>query len=213
MFTGLIEEMGIVLSLVQDKKTEQWILTISAHIVLEGVKLGDSIAVNGVCLTVTAFDKKSFVVGLSPETLRKTNAGELKKGDPVNLERSLAANGKFGGHFVQGHVDGTGTIISFKHEKDSLWVTVRASPELIKFIVEKAYIAVDGTSLTVCEVGPDWFNFMLVQYTQSKIVVAKKKVGDKVNLEVDIMGKYVASFMSKLKESKGELSQQLRAKL
>jgi len=212
MFTGLVEEIGVIISVHQDEKTKQWILVIQASVVLEGVKLGDSIAVNGVCLTVTAFDhkKKQFTVGLSPETLRRTNLGDLKAAPRgfkglssldasciVNLERSLAANGRVGGHFVQGHVDGVGTIVQFKPELDSLWVTVRTSPELMVFIVRKGYITVDGTSLTVVDTGPDWFSFMLVQYTQSKIIVPKKKVGDKINLEVDIIGKYVQSIMAR----------------
>jgi len=212
MFTGLVEEIGIIIAIHQDAKTQQWILTIAANVVLEGVKLGDSIAVNGVCLTVTEFShkKKTFVAGLSPETLRRTNLGDLKAAPRgtkdlkaldasclVNLERSLAANGRVGGHFMQGHVDGVGTILQFRPDQDSVVITVRASPDLLKFIVPKGYVTVDGTSLTVVETGADWFSFMLVQYTQSKIVVARKKAGEKVNLEVDIIGKYVHSFLSR----------------
>eukprot|EP00741_Cyanophora_paradoxa_P002501 tig00000076_g2425.t1 len=189
MFTGLVEEMGKVKSLYE--KDGGWILTIECSVVLEGVKLGDSIAVNGTCLTVTTFvPKKEFTVGMSPETMRRTCLGDLKVGDAVNLERSMAADSKFGGHF--GHVDGTGTIVNFRKDGDSLWVTVRVSDHrLLKLIVPKGYVAVDGTSLTVCEVGPDFFSFMLVAYTQKKIIIPLKKVGQRVNLEADVVGKYI----------------------
>ncbi|MCL7028240.1 hypothetical protein MKW94_013926 [Papaver nudicaule] len=154
-------------------------MKISGNVILEDVKLGDSISVNGTCLTVTEFDKKEsdFSVGLAPETLRKTSLIELG----------------MGGHFVQGHVDGTGEIVSLEFEGDSLWVKVKTPPEVLKFIVPKGFIAVDGTSLTVCQVFDDeeCFNFMLVAYTQQNVVIPLKKVGQKVNLEVDILGKYV----------------------
>lgn len=172
-------------------------MTVEANEVLADVKLGDSIAVNGTCLTVTSFDSSSFLVGLAPETLRKTSLGECVSGSSVNLERSLRPDSRMGGHFVQGHVDGTGVIESFRPEGDSLWVTISTSPDLIKFIVPKGYIAVDGTSLTVVDVNSQTscFTFMLVAYTQQKIVIPLKKVGDKVNLEVDIVGKYVVRML------------------
>ncbi|XP_010242923.1 PREDICTED: riboflavin synthase-like [Nelumbo nucifera] len=194
MFTGIVEEMGEIsqLGLTENGGFE---MTISAKTVLEDVNLGDSIAVNGTCLTVTQFDKEAseFSVGLSPETLRKTSLIELVPGSLVNLERALQPSTRMGGHFVQGHVDGTGEIISTEPEGDSLWVKVKTSPELLKFIVPKGFIAVDGTSLTVVNVfdEEDCFNFMLVAYTQQKVVIPLKKVGQKVNLEVDILGKYV----------------------
>lgn len=170
-------------------------LKVEGKVVLEGVNLGDSIAVNGTCLTVTEFDHKAsdFTVGLAPETLRKTSLVELGSGSLVNLERAVTPVSRMGGHFVQGHVDGTGVIVSMVPEGDSLWVKVKTDKELLKYIVPKGFIAVDGTSLTVCEVFDDeeCFNFMLVAYTQQKIVVPLKKVGNKVNLEVDILGKYV----------------------
>lgn len=177
LFTGLVEEMGIVkdVQILEDGGFE---MTIEASTVLEDVKLGDSIAVNGTCLTVTQFDSSSFVVGLAPETLRKTSLGECSAGSPVNLERSLQPNTRMGGHFVQGHVDGTGTIVSFRPEKDSMWVTIKTSPEILKYIVPKGYIAVDGTSLTVVDVLDDMstFTFMLVAYTQQKVILSGKKV-------------------------------------
>ncbi|KAL8140435.1 hypothetical protein V2J09_006456 [Rumex salicifolius] len=175
-------------------------LRIRAKTVLEDVKLGDSIAVNGTCLTVTEFDLDSseFMVGLAPETLRKTSLVELKSGSRVNLERALQPSTRMGGHFVQGHVDGTGEIVSLDPEDDSLWVKVKTSPAILKYIVPKGFIAVDGTSLTVVDVfdKEDSFNFMLVTYTQQNVAIPLKKVGQKVNLEVDILGKYVERLLS-----------------
>lgn len=170
-------------------------MRIAANTVLTDVNLGDSISVNGACLTVTDFDtsRSEFSVGLSPETLRKTSLNDLRSGSVVNLERALSPSSRMGGHFVQGHVDGTGEIVSLEPEGDSLWVKVKAPPELLKYIVPKGFIAVDGTSLTVVGVFEEegCFNFMLVAYSQQKVVIPLKKVGEKVNLEVDILGKYV----------------------
>jgi len=193
MFTGIVEEIGIVQEL--KKIAAGWSLTIRAQIVLEGVQLGDSIAVNGTCLTVTHLTDHTFTVGLAPETLRRTNLGDLHPGDGVNLERSLAANGRVDGHFVQGHVDGTGVIRSFDPEGDSLWVTVETPPELLRYIVPKGFIAVDGISLTVVDVLEDAFTFMLIAHTQQHVTLPQKPVGGRVNLEVDILGKYVEKFL------------------
>jgi riboflavin synthase len=199
LFTGLVEEMGTVKQ-IGLSSNGGFDLKVDAKTVLDGVSLGDSIAVNGTCLTVTEFDAETsdFTVGLAPETLRKTSLSELEPGSPVNLERSVTPVSRMGGHFVQGHVDGTGEIVSMIPEGDSLWVKVRVEKKLLKYIVPKGYIAVDGTSLTVVDVFDDegCFNFMLVAYTQSKIVVPLKKVGQKVNLEVDILGKYVERLLS-----------------
>lgn len=175
-------------------------MKIHAQTVIEDVNLGDSISVNGTCLTVTQFDTQlsEFTVGLSPETLRKTSLVELVPGSLVNLERALKPSTRMGGHFVQGHVDGTGEIVEMEAEGDSLWVKVKTEIELLKYIVPKGFIAVDGTSLTVGKVFDEslCFNFMLVEYTQQKVVIARKKVGEKVNLEVDILGKYVERLLS-----------------
>lgn len=189
MFTGLVEEIGTVKSI--GARGDHFDLSVSAATVLEGAALGDSIAVNGVCLTVTTFDAASFTVGLAPETLKRTDLGDLKAGDPVNLERSVTPTSRMGGHFVQGHVDGTGTVTAFRADRDALWVTVSADPELMRYLVAKGYIAIDGTSLTVVDTGPDWFNVTLIDYTQGKIILPRKSIGDRVNLEVDILAKYV----------------------
>ncbi|PIM99290.1 Riboflavin synthase alpha chain [Handroanthus impetiginosus] len=199
LFTGIVEEMGTVKQLGFDQDNS-FTMKIQASTVLEDVHLGDSISVNGTCLTVTEFDTVSseFSVGLSPETLRKTSLGELERGSLVNLERALSPTTRMGGHFVQGHVDGTGEIVEMTPEGDSLWVKVKVQRELLKYIVPKGFIAIDGTSLTVVDVFDEepCFNFMLVAYTQQKVVIPLKKVGQKVNLEVDILGKYVERLLS-----------------
>lgn len=175
-------------------------MKIKGKVVLEDVNLGDSIAVNGTCLTVTNFDKDlcEFTVGLAPETLRLTSLSELEVGSVVNLERAVKPSTRMGGHFVQGHVDGTGEIVGTEVEGDSLWIKVKTKPEILKYIVPKGFIAVDGTSLTVVKVFDEegCFNFMLVEYTQQNVVIPLKKVGQKVNLEVDILGKYVERLLS-----------------
>ncbi|KAJ4700673.1 riboflavin synthase [Melia azedarach] len=197
LFTGIVEEMGEVkqLGVSSDGGFD---MKIRAKTVLQDVHLGDSIAVNGTCLTVTEFGQEDFIVGLSPETLRKTSLSELEPGSLVNLERAVQPMSRMGGHFVQGHVDGTGEIVLMVPEKDSLWIKVKADRNLMKYVVPKGFIAVDGTSLTVVDVfdDEDCFNFMLVEYTQQKVVIPLKKVGQKVNLEVDILGKYVERLLS-----------------
>lgn len=189
MFTGIVEEIGRVLSLRQVEGG--WVLTIEAEKILEGARLGDSVAVEGTCLTFTELGEGDFVVGLAPETLARTHLGELEIGDPVNLERSLPVEGRFDGHFVQGHVDGTGVIHRFTPDGDSLWVEIEAPPEILRYLVPKGYVAVDGVSLTVVEAGDRSFTFMLVAYTQTHISLPHREVGDRVNLEVDILGKYI----------------------
>lgn len=189
MFTGLVEEIGAVKAVAKERGGYQ--LTIAARTVLEGARDGDSIAVNGVCLTVTAFDADTFTVGLAPETLAKTDLGDLKPGAPVNLERAALPTTRLGGHYVQGHVDGTGIIKSFRPDRDALWLTIETAPALMRYIVPKGFIAVDGASLTVVNTGPDWFDLTLIAYSQEKLILPRKNPGDRVNLEVDILAKYV----------------------
>nr|XP_016474961.1 PREDICTED: riboflavin synthase-like [Nicotiana tabacum] len=199
LFTGIVEEVGKIKQLGYDNP-DSFTMKIKANLILEDINLGDSISVNGTCLTVADFDKQlcEFSVGLAPETLRKTSLIELEQGSIVNLERALRPTTRMGGHFVQGHVDGTGQIVELKPEGDSLWVKVKTSKEILRYIVPKGFIAVDGTSLTVVDVfiEEDCFNFMLVAYTQQNVVIPMKKVGQKVNLEVDILGKYVERLLS-----------------
>ncbi|KAK4369917.1 hypothetical protein RND71_009392 [Anisodus tanguticus] len=199
LFTGIVEEIGRIKQLGCDK-ADSFTMIIQAKLILDDINLGDSISVNGTCLTVADFDTQlsEFSVGLAPETLRKTSLIELEKGSLVNLERALRPSTRMGGHFVQGHVDGTGEIVELKPEGDSLWVKVKTGKEILRYIVPKGFIAVDGTSLTVVDVfdEEEYFNFMLVAYTQQNVVIPMKKVGQKVNLEVDILGKYVERLLS-----------------
>jgi riboflavin synthase len=203
MFTGIVEEMGTVIELRERDDMVLWDgtttgrgteMVVHGDVVLDGAYLGCSICVSGVCLTATALDadRKAFTVGLAPETLQRTYLGRLQPGDAVNLERASEIGGRNSGHFVQGHVDGTGTVVDRFVEKDSLWYKVRVAPEIIPYIVPKGFIAIDGTSLTVVDVDPNecTFTFMLIEYTQKKIVVPFKMIGDLVNIEVDVLAKY-----------------------
>jgi len=204
MFTGIIEEMGTVVDLVERDDMELWDgstgkgteLTVQGSVVLDGAYLGCSIAVNGVCLTATSLEEQVFKVGLAPETMRRTYLGSLQSGDSVNLERASEIGQRNSGHFVQGHVDGVGTIVDKYKDGDSLYYNVETTPELMKYIVEKGFIAIDGTSLTVCSASTgskNEFTFMLVEYTQKKIILPQKAVGSMVNIEVDVLSKYSES--------------------
>ena len=189
MFTGIVEELGQIL---ECRPTGTGFdLSVQCQTVLEGTQLGDSIAVNGVCLTVTDMNATQFTAGLAPETLNRTNLGSLSSGAKVNLERSVTPSTRMGGHFVQGHVDATGTIKTFRKDKDALWVAIEVPNDLMRYIVTKGYITIDGTSLTVVETGENWFNVTLVAYTQQHIVMPSKSVSEQVNIEVDVLGKYV----------------------
>lgn len=185
MFTGIIEEVGIVRAAQPGK------IAISAKTVIESTKKGDSIAVNGACLTVTVLSPDSFSVDVMPETLRRTNLGLLRPGDGVNLERPLAVGGRFGGHFVQGHVDDTGRVISATREGEAFLLRFEAPQEIMRYIVRKGFIAVDGASLTVVECDATSFTVSLVGYTTENTNLSGRKAGDVVNLEVDIIAKYV----------------------
>lgn len=189
MFTGIIEEMGIVSSIAEGSVSA--VITIQASKVLEESKVGDSIAVNGVCLTVTSIHDKVFSADVMAETLRRSSLGSLSKGSLVNLERAMAADGRFGGHIVSGHIDGTGTIVSMKREDNAVWVTINTKQEILKYIVEKGSIAIDGISLTVAGLGEDTFSVSVIPHTGSETTLLKKSAGDIVNLENDVIGKYV----------------------
>ncbi len=195
MFTGIIEELGVVRDARTDAAQGNYV-TIACRNVVEDAKLGDSIAVNGVCLTVTEYAADNFTIGVSPETFRSTNLGQLHRGAPVNLERSLAFGGRMGGHYVQGHVDGVGTITTIVPEGDSLRVTIKPPAALLPYIVEKGYIAVDGTSLTIAERHADSFTIALIDYSRQKVILGRQQPGALVNLEVDIMAKYVESIIN-----------------
>lgn len=190
MFTGIVEEVGTV------KSFQPGRLTISAVEVLKGTKLGGSINVNGACLTVTAMSNNSFSVDVMAETMRRTNIGALLPGQGVNLERSLAVDGRLGGHFVQGHVDGTGKIVSMVPEGEALLMEVAAPLSIMHYLVEKGYIAVDGISLTIIRCNANRFAVSLVGYTQSRTTLGSKRADDVVNLEVDIMAKHMERMMA-----------------
>lgn len=194
MFTGIVEEIGTVESLLQVGGGHR--LRVRASRVLGDLKLGDSVAVNGTCLTVTQFDGRGFTVGLSPETLRRTNLGDAKAGDKVNLERALRPMDRMGGHYVQGHVDGVGTVASRAPEADALLMRISMPESLARYVVEKGFIAVDGVSLTVTGCGEGWFAISLIPFTQQEVTLPGKDVGARVNLEVDIMAKYAESLLA-----------------
>ena len=194
MFTGIIEEIGTVRSSASGAVSGR--LSIAARTVLEGTRIGDSISVNGVCLTVTDLDSGGFTADVMPETLRRSNLGMLKNGDKVNLERAMSAEGRFGGHIVSGHIDGTGRITETKSERNAVWVTVRAEAPILSLIVEKGSIAIDGISLTVAKLGRDSFSVSVIPHTSSQTTLLSKRPGDSVNLENDIIGKYVRRLMS-----------------
>jgi riboflavin synthase len=185
LFTGIAEEVGRV-EYVQPGK-----LTIRAKRVLESMRVGDSINVNGACLTVTSFDTLSFSVDIMPETARRSNIGQLRAGDGVNLERALTFGGRLGGHLVQGHVDSIGRIASMRWEGDTLMLEVEAPPEVMRYVVEKGFIAVDGLSLTVVGRWETSFSISIVEYTRTNTTIGNRHVGDTVNLEADIIAKYV----------------------
>lgn len=189
MFTGIIEEIGSVQNIVQD--SESAIITINASKVLDGTNIGDSIAVNGVCLTVTSISGNRFTADVMAETLRRSSLGSLDHGSFVNLERAMAAGGRFGGHIVSGHIDGTGVIRSMDREANAVWVEIAAPKSLLKYIVQKGSIAIDGISLTVAKLTDDSFSVSVIPHTGEETILLKKKKGDIVNLENDVIGKYV----------------------
>ena len=191
MFTGIVEEVGVV-----SKITHKG-MTVKASSVLSDVKLGDSIAVNGTCLTAVNFTDSEFSVDLSPETIRRTSLGQLSEGSRVNLERALSASDRMGGHIVQGHVDGTGRVTSIKPDGDSIIFRVKVPKRLDKYIVEKGFVAVDGISLTVVKRGASSFTLAVIPYTLENTNLAVLSEGDRVNLEADILAKYVESLLAR----------------
>jgi riboflavin synthase len=185
MFTGIVEEVGKVVTASPTR------LVIQARVTLDGVKIGDSISVNGACLTVVHKTTDTLAIDVVPETLRRTNLGDLKPGDPVDLERALALSDRLGGHMVQGHVEATGRIASITPEREALMVRLEASPQIMRYVVAKGFIALDGISLTVVECDASSFSVTVIPYTQQHTVLGSRKVGDRVNLETDIVARYV----------------------
>lgn len=199
MFTGIIEETGKV-----DKvNLGTGEIVIHAKKVLEGTKIGDSIAVNGVCLTVTKTGPESFHADVMMETIRRTSLKNLKRGDKVNLERAMAADGRFGGHIVSGHIDGTGIIEKMEREGNAILITIKASSEILNLIVEKGSICIDGISLTVAAVTDYNFLVSIIPHTAKETTLQEKQPGDEVNLENDIIGKYVEKLVGVNKKKTG----------
>ncbi len=194
MFTGIIEEMGIV------KSIKSKVITIEANKIFDDLKLGDSVAVNGTCLTVSSFEGKTspkiFNADITSETLSRTNLGNLKSGFKVNLERALTLNGRLGGHIVLGHIDGVGIIKNISKNAEDIELTIEVPPNLIKYIIEKGSVAVDGISLTVAKVNKNYFSVAIIPHTLKETILYYKKAGDKVNIENDIIGKYVEKLLS-----------------
>lgn len=196
MFTGIVEETGIVTAVDSNS------LTVQGKVALEGTKIGDSIAVNGVCLTIINVNKEHFTVEIMPETKRLTNLGSLHTGDIVNLERAMPATGRFGGHFVQGHIDAVGKIESIENEGEALIISISTSKEIAGYLVKKGFIAVNGVSLTIVDCGHSQFIVSLVGFTRQATNLGKVRHGAPVNLEIDIIAKYIERFSQPNTESR-----------
>ena len=187
MFTGIVEEMGRIRHISLNGRSGQ--ISVRAKKVLEGTKIGDSIAVNGVCLTVTSLQPDGFTADIMAETYRRSNLGQGKPGEYVNLERAMEAGERFGGHIMSGHIDGVGVIQAYRREENAVWVTIETSPEILRLIVEKGSIGIDGISLTVVKVEDTEFQVSVIPHTGEETTLLKKDTGDQVNLENDIIGK------------------------
>lgn len=202
MFTGIIEEIGIIKNVKKNNKSS--IITIQGKKIFEDINMGDSISVNGVCLTVTTFSNEIFTADVMNETLSRSSLSSLQNGSYVNLERAMSASGRFGGHIVSGHIDGTGKIIKIKRDDNAIWYTVTVEDNLIKYIVEKGSIAIDGISLTVANVNENSFSVSIIPHTSQETILSHRLVGNIVNIENDIIGKYVEKLITFEKNKKDE---------
>lgn len=209
MFTGIVEEIGTVKKIARGQKAY---LEIQADKIFSDIHIGDSIAVNGVCLTVTGFSGKIFTADVMNETFSRSSLGSLKTGSHVNLERAMSANGRFGGHIVSGHIDGTGKITNIKKDGNAVWYKISADENIIKYTVEKGSIAIDGISLTVARVEKDNFSVSIIPHTSEETILSEKKLGDTVNLENDIIGKYVERFLNFDKTGKSSITMDFLSK-
>ena len=194
MFTGIVEEIGTIKKVEKGAKSSK--LTIEGAKIFDDLKLGDSVAVNGVCLTVTEYTKNTFTADVMNETLSRSNLGDLKNGSRVDLERAMAADGRFGGHIVSGHIDGTGRIVKTEKDDIAVWYTIAADKKIMKYIIEKGSVTIDGISLTVAKVTDTDFSVSIIPHTAKETVLGFKKVGDTVNLENDVVGKYIEHFLT-----------------
>ncbi|WP_432662368.1 riboflavin synthase [Wukongibacter baidiensis] len=213
MFTGLVEEIGIVQSVLKGAKSAK--IVIKATDVLDGVKLGDSISTNGVCLTVTDFSSNTFAVDVMAETMRRSNLNSLTSGDKVNIERALRLGDRLGGHIVSGHIDGIGIISAFDKEDNAYWITIQTSPEILRYIIHKGSIAIDGVSLTVAYVDEKSFKVSIIPHTKDVTTLLDKSMGTEVNLECDMVGKYIEKLMNfnqKVEDSKSSIDMEFLKK-
>ncbi|RKE00093.1 riboflavin synthase [Marinifilum flexuosum] len=205
MFTGLIEEIGQIKAIERGAKSIR--LSISANKIMDDVKLGDSIATNGICLTVISFDSAGFTADVMPETMNRTSFGTLGTGSKVNLERAVRVGDRLGGHMVSGHVDGLGEIVGQEKDDNAIWVSIAAPKNILKYVIEKGSIAIDGISLTVAYVDEKIFKVSIIPLTQYDTTLTSKKAGEKVNLECDMTAKYIEKFMfHREEEEKSEKS-------
>ncbi len=211
MFTGIVEETGKLLGLEQSGSAAK--IKIAASLVLDGTKIGESIAVNGVCLTATDIAQNFFVADVMPETLRRSNLGTLKNGNTVNLERAMPCGGRFGGHIVSGHIDGIGKISMIQNEANAIWFYISAPSEILKLIVPKGSVALDGISLTVAKVDSAQFAVSVIPHTQAQTNLLFKKSGDIVNIENDIIGKYIQKLFGQNDFSSDDLRQKNEEKI
>lgn len=202
MFTGIIEEIGIIQSIKKNNKSS--VLSIQGKKIFEDIHIGDSISVNGVCLTVTTFSNKTFTADVMNETLSRSSLGSLKNGSYVNLERAMSSSGRFGGHIVSGHIDGTGRIIKIKRDDNAIWYTIIVEDSLIRYIVEKGSVAIDGISLTIANVNESSFSVSIIPHTSQETTLSHRLVGDIVNIENDVIGKYVEKLINFEKNKKDE---------
>ena len=204
MFTGIVEEVGAIKNIKRGQHSA--VLTIHAKTVLEETRIGDSIAVNGICLTVTRLFPDGFSADVMHETLNRSSLARLTEGSMVNLERARAANGRFGGHIVAGHVDGVGHIANIRKDDTAVWYTVHAGPEILRYVVEKGSVTIDGISLTVARVEPDRFAVSVIPHTAAVTLLGRRRTGDRVNLESDLVGKYVERLLRPAPEEKQQES-------
>lgn len=211
MFTGIIEEVGEIMNVVRGSQSA--VLHIRCQEVLKGTKVGDSIAVNGVCLTVTSIEAHGYTADVMAETLDRSSLGALRRGNRVNLERAMPVDGRFGGHIVAGHIDGTGTVLAVTRDETAVWYRISAEPQVLRYIVEKGSITIDGISLTVAKVTGQDFSVSIIPHTQANTVLADRDVGDIVNLETDIIGKYVEKLLrlQEMPEKKSRLTMEYLA--
>ena len=203
MFTGIIEEIGKIQTVRKSAASSS--ISVQAKKVMQDVHVGDSIAVNGVCLTVTAFSQGGFTADVMHETFNRSSLGSLQTGSPVNLERAMPSNGRFGGHIVSGHIDGTGTVSAIQKDDNAVWYTIKTAPGILRYIVEKGSVAIDGISLTVAAVERDCFSVSIIPHTASITTLSNRRVGDTVNLENDCIGKYVERLMG-IQQSKHNIT-------